>query len=91
MGKKIEHLAIVSEGKYDKEKIIMLGDAPGDLNAAKTNDLAFYAINPGDEAKSWKRFYDEAFGKFITGEYAGHYEQMIIDNFDTYLPEHPSW
>ena len=91
MGKKAEHLAIVSDGKYDKDKIIMLGDAPGDRNAARDNDLAFYAINPGDEAKSWKRFGDEAFDKFMAGDYAGKYEKMVIDEFDTYLPEHPQW
>ncbi len=91
MGKKAEHLAIVSNGKYDKDKIIMLGDAPGDQNAAKQNDLAFYAINPGDEAKSWRRFHDEAFDKFMNGSYAGEYEKKVIDEFETYLPEHPQW
>jgi phosphoglycolate phosphatase-like HAD superfamily hydrolase len=91
MGKKAEHLAIVSNGKYDKDKIIMVGDAPGDLKAAKDNDLAFYAINPGDEARSWKRFHDEAFDKFMAGRYAGKYEKMVIDEFETCLPEHPQW
>ena len=91
MGKKAEHLAIVSNGKYDKDKIIMLGDAPGDRDAAKDNDLSFYAINPGDEAKSWKRFHDEAFDKFIEGRYAGEYEKMVMDEFETCLPEHPQW
>jgi phosphoglycolate phosphatase-like HAD superfamily hydrolase len=91
MGKKAEHLAIVSDGKYDKDKIIMLGDAPGDQNAAKQNDLAFYAVNPGAEANSWKRFHDEAFDKFMDGSYAGEYEKMVIDEFETYLPQHPQW
>ncbi len=91
MGKKAEHLSIVSDGKYDKDKIIMLGDAPGDHNAAKQNGLAFYAINPGNEANSWKRFCDEAFDKFMDGLYGGEYEKMVIDEFDTYLPENPKW
>lgn len=77
--------------KYDKDKIIMLGDASGDLNAAKANNLTFYAINPGDEAISWKRFHDEAFGNFIAGEYMGEYEKMIIDEFEISLPEQPQW
>ncbi|AQT68627.1 phosphoglycolate phosphatase [Anaerohalosphaera lusitana] len=90
MGKKEEHLAVMCE-KYDKDKIIMMGDAPGDMKAAKKNDVMFYAINPGAEAMSWKRFHDEAFDKFMAGEYAGQYEQMVIDEFDEYLPENPPW
>lgn len=91
MGSKAEHLAIVSDGKYDKDKIIMIGDAPGDMRAAKTNGVLFYAINPGGEEASWKRFHDEAFDKFVSGEYAGAYEQKVIDEFETCLPKDPPW
>ena len=91
MGKKAEHLAIVSDGKYDTDKIIMLGDAPGDHKAAKSNGLMYYPINPGGEDKSWKRFHDEAFEKFVDGEYSGEYENAIIAEYDLCLPEHPSW
>jgi len=90
MGKKADHLRYMCD-KYDKAKILMMGDAPGDHNAAKANDLLFYPINPGDEDKSWKRFYEESFDKFISGEYAGAYEQKIVEEFDAYLPENPSW
>ena len=38
----------------------MVGDAPGDLKAAKANKALFYPINPGSEDASWKRFHDEA-------------------------------
>ena len=48
-------------------------------------------VNPGDEEKSWQRFYDEAFDKFINGEYAGEYEQKVIDEFEGYLPVNPPW
>ena len=91
MGTKAEHLKIVSDGKYDKNKIIMLGDAPGDHSAAKKNGLLFYPINPGDEDASWQRFHDEAFDKFMAGKYAGEYEQKMITQFDACLPEHPKW
>ena len=90
MGKKAEHLAIISE-KYDKDKILMVGDAPGDRNAALVNDLLFYPINPGAEEQSWKRFHDEAFDKFIEGSYAGEYEEKVIAEFDECLPENPPW
>jgi hypothetical protein len=51
----------------------------------------FYPVNPGDEIESWKRFGDEAFDKFVNGEYAGQYEEKLIAEFDSYLPELPPW
>ena len=91
MGSKVQHLAIVSDGKYDKDKIIMLGDAPGDQKASKENDILFYPINPGKEEASWKKFHDDAFDKFITGDYAGAYEDSVIAEFEKSLPDHPVW
>jgi hypothetical protein len=69
----------------------MIGDAPGDLKAARANNVLFYAVNPGNEAESWKRFHDEAFDKFMDGKYAGDYEARVIAEFDSYLPELPPW
>ena len=91
MGKKAEHLVLAANGKYPKNNILMIGDAPGDMKAAKANDALFYPIIPGREPQSWKRFYDEAFDKFINGQYAGEYEQKLIAEFDASLPETPPW
>jgi phosphoglycolate phosphatase-like HAD superfamily hydrolase len=91
MGKKAKHLEYATKGMYEKDHVLMIGDAPGDMKAAKENDALFYPINPGDEIESWKRFYDEAFDKFLNGEYAGEYEEKLIAEFDTYLPELPPW
>ncbi|MHC4476998.1 MAG: HAD family hydrolase [Planctomycetota bacterium] len=91
MGKKSEHLAYTTKGKYEKNHVLMIGDAPGDMKAAKANDALFYPVNPGNEIESWKRFHDEAFDKFIKGEYAGGYEERVIAEFDEYLPERPPW
>ena len=91
MGSKAQHLAIVSDGKYDKDKIIMLGDAPGDLNAAKKNGVLFYPILPGNEDASWKHFHDEVFDKFIQSDYAGVCEDAEISLFESCLAEHPRW
>ena len=90
-GKKAEHLDYATTGKYEKDHVIMIGDAPGDMKAAKANGVLFYPINPGGEVESWKRFYDEAFDKFVNGEYAGEYEAKVIAEFDAYLPELPPW
>jgi len=91
MGKKAQHLEYATKGRYEKDHVIMVGDAPGDMKAAKANDALFYPINPGDEVKSWKRFHGETFDKFINGEYAGEYEEKVIAEFDAYLPEKPPW
>ncbi|MDY6914079.1 MAG: HAD hydrolase-like protein [Planctomycetota bacterium] len=91
MGSKKEHLQYGAAGKYEPEKILMVGDAPGDMKAARANNVLFYPINPGDEAASWKRFAEEAADKFFAGEYAGEYEQKLIDEFMAYLPEVPPW
>ncbi len=91
MGTKTQHLDYATTGKYEKNHILMIGDAPGDMKAARANDALFYPINPGDEVNSWKRFGDEAFDKFISGQYAGQYEEKVIAEFDALLPEQPPW
>jgi phosphoglycolate phosphatase-like HAD superfamily hydrolase len=91
MGKKAQHLEYATKGRYEKNHVLMIGDAPGDMKAAKANDALFYPVNPGNEVQSWKRFHDEAFDKFIKGEYAGEYENELIAEFDSYLPELPPW
>jgi phosphoglycolate phosphatase-like HAD superfamily hydrolase len=91
MGTKTQHLEYATKGKYEPEHVLMIGDAPGDMKAAKANNALFYPVNPGDEEKSWQRFHDEAFDKFIEGRYAGDYEKKLIAEFDKYLPEKPPW
>ena len=86
-----EHLALAARGKYRPDHILMIGDAPGDLKAARANDALFFPVNPGHEEASWERFYDEAMGKFLAGDYAGDYEARLIAEFDSLLPEVPPW
>jgi phosphoglycolate phosphatase-like HAD superfamily hydrolase len=91
MGTKAQHLEYAAKGKYEKSHILMIGDAIGDLKAAKANDALFYPVNPGNEIQSWKKFHDEAFDRFIKGQYAGRYEEKLIAEFDKCLPEEPPW
>jgi len=91
MGKKSEHLALTSRGKYPRNHVLMIGDAPGDLKAARENDALFYPINPGHEEESWQRFYEEALDRFLNETYAGAYEKKLIEEFDKLLPETPPW
>ncbi len=90
-GTKTEHIKYGAKGKYPDEKILMIGDAPGDYKAAKNNGVLFYPVNPGNEEVSWERFYKDALDKFFEGTYAGDYEKALIEEFDTYLPSTPPW
>ena len=91
MGTKSEHLKFATAGKYAPEKILMIGDAPGDYKAARANHALFYPIVPGDEEASWERFYREALDRFLAGKYAGKYEAELVEQFDASLPEKPHW
>ena len=91
MGTKTEHLKFAAAGKYDAKKILMIGDAPGDFKAARSNSALFFPINPGDEEASWKRLFDEALDRFFSETYAGDYEARLVKEFDACLPEKPNW
>jgi phosphoglycolate phosphatase-like HAD superfamily hydrolase len=91
MGSKKQHLALAAKGKYAPDHILMMGDAPGDMEAAKANGTLFFPINPGQEEKSWERFYREGLARFTAGTYAGAYEASLIAEFEKLLPSVPPW
>lgn len=91
MGTKGEHIRFASEGRYEKSHILMIGDAFGDLKAARANEALFFPINPGQEEESWQRLHEEGLDRFFAGDYAGVYEKSLISEFETYLPDTPSW
>ncbi len=90
-GTKTEHLKYAAKGKYPDNKILMIGDANGDLKAAKSNGVLFYPINPGKEEASWERLHKEGLDRFFSGTFEGAYEEKLIEEFEAYLPEHPGW
>ena len=69
MGSKQEHLALAAAGRYEPDKILMVGDAPGDLEGGRANGVLFYPIDPGGEDESWQRFFEEALPRFFAGTY----------------------
>jgi hypothetical protein len=104
MGKKAEHICLANDGeidgkggvvkkgsRYASDHILMIGDAPGDMKAARENDALFFPINPGEEEKSWELFFNEAADKFFDGTYAGGYEAQLIEDFHKRLPDTPPW
>lgn len=89
VGTKKEVLTVAA--KYAANRVLMIGDAPGDFSAAKANKALFFPINPGSEDASWKRLFDEGIDRFLGGTYAGAYQQQLLDEFDRVLPKDPSW
>lgn len=91
-GTKAEHIAFATEGKgYNHNKILMVGDAPGDLKAAVANNALFVPIIPGQEELSWAEFASEGLERFFNGTFAGEYQQKLLNEFDKALPEKPNW
>ncbi len=91
MGTKKDHLRLATQGKYHPTKVLMIGDAPGDFTAAKSNNALFYPIVPGREDASWNRLLTEGFDAFFSGAFAGDYEADLLREFQACLPERPSW
>jgi phosphoglycolate phosphatase-like HAD superfamily hydrolase len=90
-GTKTEHIQYAAKGKYPDDKVLMVGDAPGDMQAAKSNGALFYPINPGHEEYSWEQLYNEGIDRFFKGSFAGTYEKKLIEKFNKCLPKTPNW
>ena len=76
---------------YKQGQVLMIGDAPGDMEAAKANEALFYPIVPGKEIESWKEFAEHGAMRFLQGTFAGDYENECISQFEKSLPDSPPW
>ena len=88
-GSKKEIIARLKD-QYAPGHVLMIGDAPGDRDAAKANGALFYPICPDEEASSWASF-GSCMEAFLEGTYAGEKENANIAYFETLLPQEPSW
>ena len=61
---------------YDLDKVVMVGDAPGDCDAAEKNGVHYYPILVNHEKESWDEAIAVAFGKLQSGEYAPYGAEM---------------
>ncbi len=91
MGSKAEHVRYAAHGKYDPDKIMLVGDAPGDRDAAQRAGCLYYPILPGREKESWARFTDEALPRFLAGTFAGAYQRDLVAEFDATLAAEVPW
>lgn len=76
--------ALLSCG-YEKEHVLMCGDAPGDLEAAKENGVFYYPIMVRHEAQSWNEFVTEGLEHFLDDTYGGIYQDKKTEEFLNHL------
>ena len=80
-GTKKQQLKQAVGDNYSDECVLMIGDAIGDYEAAKSVNALFYPIMPGKEEESWKNFYEVGSEKFFEGTFEGNYEKELLDEF----------
>lgn len=66
---------------YQKDHVMMVGDAPIDQRAAKTEGVFFYPIMVWKEKESWEEFRNNALKKFREGTFAGEYQAEVEKEF----------
>jgi len=70
VGSKAACIAAMLKFGYDPHKVVMVGDAPGDCDAAEKNGVYYYPILVGHEKESWEEAIFVGFGKLRNGAYA---------------------
>lgn len=83
-GRKEECLNELLEKGYEKDHVLMVGDAPADLAAAQAAGVLFYPILAYQERESWENF-SEALDHFTNEDYAGSYQEERIKEFQENL------
>lgn len=68
------------KSKYASDKILFVGDAVGDLRAARENQILFYPILAGQEEVSWKKF-EQTMELFFSGCYGGEIQKQQMRCF----------
>ena len=75
VGSKAACIAGMLKVGYEADKVLMIGDAPGDSDAAKKNGVHYYPILVNHEKESWDEAIAVAFQKLQSGTYAPYGEE----------------
>ncbi len=60
---------------YDKSKVLMVGDALGDSDAAKKNGVYYYPILVNHEKQSWEELISQGFERLKNGDFTEYAEK----------------
>lgn len=71
---------------YEKDQVLVIGDAPADKAAAESTGVLFYPILAYQESESWYEFAQNGLERFLSKTFAGEYQekniQKFLDNLD---------
>ena len=79
MGSKAHCISEMLKFGYDPQKVLMVGDAPGDRDAAAQNGVYYYPILVRQEAASWAELCETGLEKLQSGGYAGYEKEKIAE------------
>ncbi len=85
IGSKAYCISKLIEKGYERDNVLMVGDAVGDYESAKSNEVLYYPILVRKEKESWERFTSEALNKFINNTYKEEYQNQLINEFESNL------
>lgn len=72
VGSKAACIARMLEYGYDPKKVLMVGDAPGDCDAAEKNGVYYYPILVNHEKESWDEAVAHGFAHLRNSSYAAY-------------------
>lgn len=76
-GSKSAQLKAAAGTRFDGAHILMVGDAVGDHEAARSVEAWFYPIIPGEEEHSWKQLREHYLELFLAGRFASVQEELL--------------
>ena len=82
-GSKFHCISEMLKFGYEKDHVLMVGDAPGDCDAAEKNGIWFYPILVNWEEESWTEFKDKALTMFANDNYGAcqaEKKQVFVEN-----------
>lgn len=66
---------------YQRDHVLMCGDAPGDWQAAQKNGVFYYPILVRSEQESWEELMNCGLDRLLQHSYAGAYQKEKINAF----------
>lgn len=74
-GSKAHCIAHMLEQGYAPQRVLMIGDAPGDKAAAEENGVWYYPILVRHEADSWQELCEKGLPIFLQGDYNAYAQE----------------
>jgi len=81
VGSKAHCIAEMLKYGYAPDKVLMVGDAPGDSDAADKNGVYYYPILVNKEQDSWQELIETGLAKLKDGTYGGDYQNTKKKEF----------